>query len=335
MGGSVAHTPLDPTPCSSEESDVLLLFVRRLLFTIPILVMASFLVFGLILLVPGDPAITLAGDNATVEQIEAIRERLGLNDPVWVQYGRWASAAVQGDLGESLFSGRSVTKSISERLPVTMSLAAVSVLIALMIAIPAGIISAINRGKWIDSAATVGASLGLAMPSFWLGAIFALVFALRLGWLPATGYVPFGENPAEWLRHLILPGLTLGTAAAAETTRQLRSSLSDVLQQDYVRTARASGLRGRVIVSKHAMKNAAMPVVTVLGFQIAFLLGGSVIVEQLFALPGLGGLAIRAVLDRDLPVIQGVVIFTTVLVVTINLIVDMLYGWLNPKVRTA
>lgn len=314
---------------------MLLLFVRRLLFTIPILVMASFLVFGLILLVPGDPAITLAGDNATVEQIEAIRERLGLNDPVWVQYGRWASAAVQGDLGESLFSGRSVTKSISERLPVTMSLAAVSVLIALMIAIPAGIISAINRGKWIDSAATVGASLGLAMPSFWLGAIFALVFALRLGWLPATGYVPFGENPAEWLRHLILPGLTLGTAAAAETTRQLRSSLSDVLQQDYVRTARASGLRGRVIVSKHAMKNAAMPVVTVLGFQIAFLLGGSVIVEQLFALPGLGGLAIRAVLDRDLPVIQGVVIFTTVLVVTINLIVDMLYGWLNPKVRTA
>lgn len=314
---------------------MLLLFVRRLMFTVPILVMASFLVFSLVLLVPGDPAITLAGDNATAEQIEGIRERLGLNDPVWVQYGRWASSAVQGDLGESLFSGRAVTRSIGERLPVTMSLAAVSVVIALVIAIPAGIIAATNRGKWIDSAATVGASLGLAMPSFWLGAVLALVFALRLGWLPATGYVPFGDNPLQWLRHLILPGLTLGTAAAAETTRQLRSSLSDVLQQDYIRTARASGLRGRIIVSKHAMKNAAMPVVTVLGFQIAFLLGGSVIVEQLFALPGLGGLAIRAVIDRDLPVIQGVVLFTTVLVVAINLLVDMLYGWLNPKVRTS
>lgn len=314
---------------------MLLLLVRRLLLTIPILVLASFLVFGLVLIVPGDPAITLAGDNATVEQIEAIRERLGLDDPVWTQYGRWAGKAIQGDLGESLFSGRSVTKSIGERLPVSVSLAAVSVAIALMIAIPAGVIAALNRGRWIDSAATVGASLGLAMPSFWLGALLALLFALRLGWLPATGYVPISTSITEWLRHLILPALTLGTAAAAETTRQLRSSLIQVLEQDYIRTARSSGLRSRVVIFKHAMKNAAMPVVTVLGFQVAFLLGGSVIVEQLFALPGLGGLAIRAVLDRDLPVIQGVVLFTTVLVVSINLLVDLLYGWLNPKVRAS
>ncbi|MCB1002143.1 MAG: ABC transporter permease [Acidimicrobiales bacterium] len=303
--------------------------------TVPILVLASFLVFGLVLLVPGDPAITLAGDNATEEQIQVIRDRLGLDDPIHVQYGRWASAAVQGDLGDSLFSGRSVTKSIGERLPVTVSLAAVSVLIALMIAIPAGLLSATRRGTWLDTTATVGASLGLAMPSFWLGAVLALIFALSLGWLPATGYVPLTENPFEWFRHLVLPGLTLGTSAAAETTRQLRASLGDVLQQDYVRTARAVGLRSRVVVLKHGMKNAAMPVVTVLGFQVAFLLGGSVIVEQLFALPGLGGLAIRAVLDRDLPVIQGVVLFTTALVVSINLLVDLMYGWLNPKVRAA
>ncbi|MEZ5224927.1 MAG: ABC transporter permease [Ilumatobacteraceae bacterium] len=311
------------------------LFFRRLAMTVPILVLASFLVFGLVLLVPGDPAITLAGDNATEEQIQVIRDRLGLDDPIHVQYGRWASAAVQGDLGDSLFSGRSVTKSIGERLPVTVSLAAVSVLIALMIAIPAGLLSATRRGTWLDTTATVGAPLGLAMPSFWLGAVLALIFALSLGWLPATGYVPLTENPFEWFRHLVLPGLTLGTSAAAETTRQLRASLGDVLQQDYVRTARAVGLRSRVVVLKHGMKNAAMPVVTVLGFQVAFLLGGSVIVEQLFALPGLGGLAIRAVLDRDLPVIQGVVLFTTALVVSINLLVDLMYGWLNPKVRAA
>lgn len=313
---------------------MLKLLVRRLAFTIPIIVLASFLVFGLLLLVPGDPAITLAGDNATEAQIEAIRDQLGLDDPVFVQYGRWAGEAVQGNLGESLYSGRSVMKSIGERLPVTLSLAAVSILIALIIAIPAGIIAATKRGTWVDTSATVGASLGLAMPSFWLGAVLALVFALRLRWLPATGYVPFGDSPTEWLKHLILPGITLGTAAAAETTRQLRSSLCDVLEQDYVRTARAAGIRGRTVVLKHSMKNAAMPVVTVLGFQVAFLLGGSVIVEQLFALPGLGGLAIRAVLDRDIPVIQGVVLFTTVLVVGLNLLVDLLYGYLNPKVRS-
>lgn len=314
---------------------MLRLLVRRLAFTLPILLLASFLVFSLLLLVPGDPAITLAGDNASEEQIAAIRDQLGLDDPIIVQYARWAGDAVQGDLGDSLYSGRSVTKSISERLPVTMSLALVSMIVALVIAIPAGMIAAIKRGTWVDTAATLGASLGLAMPSFWLGAILALVFALRLGWFPATGYVPFEESPTEWLRHLVLPALTLGTAAAAETTRQLRSSMSDVMQQDYVRTARAAGIRSRTVTWKYTLKNAAMPVVTVLGFQVAFLLGGSVIVEQLFALPGLGGLAIRAVLDRDIPVIQGVVLFTTIIVVMVNLLVDLLYGWLNPKVRSS
>lgn len=309
--------------------------LRRLALTVPIVVLASFLVFGLILLVPGDPAITLAGDNATEEQIEAIRDRLGLDDPFIVQYGRWASDAVTGDLGDSLYSGREVTRSIGERLPVTVSLAGLAMLVAVLIAVPAGVIAATRRGTAFDSAATIGASLGLAMPNFWLGAVLALVFALRLGWLPATGYVPIEDDPVEWLRHLLLPALTLGASAAAETTRQLRSALSDVLDQDYIRTARASGLRSRRIVFKYGLKNAAMPVITVMGFQVAFLLGGSVIVEQLFALPGLGGLAIRAVLDRDLPVIQGVVLFTTVLVVMINLAVDLLYGWLNPKVRVA
>jgi peptide/nickel transport system permease protein len=314
---------------------LLRLLAWRLLLMVPIIVLVSFMVFGLILLVPGDPAITLAGPNATEERVEAIRENLGLNDPVLQQYGRWVGGAIQGDLGESMFSGRSVTQSIAERLPVTLSLAAAALLIALLIAVPAGIVAATNRGRPVDSAATVGASLGLAMPSFWLGLVLVLLFSLWLGWLPATGYVPFEEDPGEWVRHLVLPALTLGAAAAAETTRQLRGSLIDVLQQDYVRTAMAKGLRQRVVIFKHGLKNAAIPVVTVLGFQVAFLLGGSVVVEQLFALPGLGGLAIRAVLNRDLPVIQGVVVFTTVIVMVVNLFVDVLYGWLNPKVRTA
>lgn len=308
---------------------------RRLLLMVPLLLIVSFMVFGLVLLVPGDPAITLAGDNATEEQIEEIREDLGLNDPVWEQYGRWAGGAIQGDLGVSLFSGRSVAKSIGERLPVTLSLATSALVIALLIAIPAGIVAAMNRGRWIDSAATLGATVGLAMPNFFLGLVLVLIFALRLGWLPATGYVALEDSPSLWARHIALPALTLGVAAAAETTRQLRASLSDVLQQDYVRTARAKGLRQRVVIFKHGLKNAAIPVVTVLGFQVAFLLGGSVIVEQLFALPGVGGLAIRAVIDRDLPVIQGVVVFSAVLVMVVNLVVDLLYGWLNPKVRTA
>ena len=314
---------------------MLKLLTRRLALMVPVLILVSFMVFSLVLLVPGDPAITLAGENATEERVEAIRESLGLNDPVIEQYGRWAGNAVQGDLGESMFSGRSVLQSITERLPVTSSLAAGALIIALLIAVPAGITAATNRGRAADSIATIGASLGLAMPSFWLGLVLVLILSLRLGWFPATGYVPFAENPREWALHLFLPALTLGAAAAAETSRQLRASLSDVLQQDYVRTARAKGLRGRVVIFKHGLKNAAIPVITVLGFQVATLLGGSVIVEQLFALPGLGGLAIRAVLDRDLPVIQGIVMFAAVIIMVINLIVDLLYGWLNPKVRGA
>lgn len=314
---------------------MILLLGRRLLLMVPILLVVSFLVFGLVVAVPGDPAITLAGDNATPERIAEIRGQLGLDDPLVQQYGRWVGEVVRGDLGSSLFSGRPVATSIAERMPVTIGLATLSMIVALSISIPAGIIAATRRGRWPDRVATFLASAGLAMPSFFLGLVLVLVFALQLGWLPATGYVPFEVDPVRWLKHMILPAITLGAAAAAETTRQLRSSLSDVLQQDYIRTARAKGTRARSVIFRHAMKNAAVPVVTVLGFQVAFLLGGSVIVEQIFALPGLGGLAIRAVIDRDIPVIQGVVVFAAVLVMVVNLGVDLLYGWLNPKIRTA
>lgn len=313
---------------------MLQLILRRLLALIPMLFLVSLIVFSLVLIIPGDPAITIAGENATEAQVEATRERLGLNDPVLVQYGRWAGSAIQGDLGTSLFSSRTVSGAIAERFPVTLSLTFSAILIAMLIAIPAGIIAATRRGTWMDRTATFGASLGVAMPNFWLGLVLVLVFALWNPWFPAIGYVGFTENPYQWARHMFLPALTLGTAAAAETTRQLRSALSDVLHQDYIRTARAKGLRNRVVVMKHALKNAAVPVVTVIGLQVSLLLGGAVIVEQIFGIPGLGQLAIRAVLERDIPMIQGVVVVTTVIVLFVNLLVDLTYGYLNPKVRS-
>lgn len=312
---------------------MLQLVVRRLLALVPLLFLVSLIVFSLVLIIPGDPAITIAGENATEAQIEATRDRLGLNDPLIVQYGRWAGNAIQGDLGTSLFSSRSVAGAIAERFPVTLTLTAASLAIALMISIPAGIAAATRRGTWVDRASTFGASLGVAMPNFWLGLVLVLVFALWNPWFPATGYVPISEDPVRWLRHITLPALTLGTAAAAETTRQLRSALSDVLQQDYIRTARAKGLPGWLVTFKHGLKNAAVPVVTVIGLQVSLLLGGSVIVEQVFGIPGLGQLAIRAVLERDIPMIQGIVVATTVTVLFVNLLVDLTYGWLNPKVR--
>jgi peptide/nickel transport system permease protein len=309
------------------------LIINRLIALIPMLMLVSLMVFGLVLLIPGDPAITVAGDNATPEQIELTRERLGLNDPVLVQYSRWIGNVVRGDLGTSLFSNRSVTSAILDRFPVSMTLAFASLLFAAFIAIPSGIIAALKRGTWVDKFFTIGASIGVALPNFWLGLILVLVFALWNPWFPAVGYVSPFDDPVRSLRHLTLPAITLGLSAAAELTRQLRSALIDVLQQDYVRTARAKGLRGRVVIGRHALKNAAVPAITVLGVQVSVLLGGSVIVENVFGIPGLGQLAISSVLAKDVPMIQGIVLSATLIVLFMNLLVDISYGFLNPKVR--
>lgn len=307
---------------------------RRLLSAIPMLFVMSILVFSLVLVVPGDPALTLAGDNASPEQVERIRASLGLDKPLVQQYLDWLSGAVRGDLGTSLLSSRGVTETIFGKLPVTMSLAVGGILIGLSIGIPAGVLAALKRGKLLDRGATVGASLGMAMPNFWLGLVFVMVFAVYNPWFPASGYVRLSENPFEFARHLFLPALTLGTAAAAEITRQLRGSLSDVLQHDYVRTAEAKGLRRWVVVGKHAAKNASIPVVTVLGLQFSLMLGGTVAVERVFGIPGLGTEVVNSVLGKDLPMIQGIIFFTTLAVVVINLAVDIAYGYLNPKVRS-
>lgn len=308
-------------------------FVLRILATIPVLVLVTFVVFGLVLLIPGDPAATIAGPDATVEDVAAVRERLGLDRPVLVQYWDWVTGALAGDLGTSLYTSRPVAASIGDGLPVTLSLTALALVISLVIAVPTAIASALRRGTWVDRVATIGSSLGIALPSFWLGLVFVLVFSLALGWLPATGYVPLNEDPGAWLRHLLLPSVTLGIAAAAESTRQLRGSILGVLQQDYVRTARAKGLLERTVLGKHVLKNAGVPLVTVLGLQVTTMLGGAVLVEQVFGVPGLGLVAIGAVTTRDVPVIQGIVLVAVLVAVVCNLLVDLTYGYLNPKVR--
>jgi peptide/nickel transport system permease protein len=312
---------------------VLKFFLWRVLSTVPVVFVVTFVVFGLILLIPGDPAITIAGPDATPEQIETIREGLGLNRPFLIQYVDWLGSALQGDLGTSLFTSRAVTTSIMESLPVTLTLTVTAIVISLLISVPLAIVSATRRGGWIDRVATVTSSIGIALPSFWLGLMLVLLFSITLGWLPATGYVPLAQDPAAWLRHILLPALTLGVAAAAESTRQLRGSIIEVLQQDYVRTARAKGMRTRKVIGKHVLKNASVPLVTVIGLQVTLLLGGAIVVEQVFGVPGLGQVAISAVTTRDLPVIQGVVLVAVLVAMLSNLLVDLTYGYLNPKVR--
>lgn len=312
---------------------MLKVLVRRVVAMVPVLLVVSFIVFGLVLLIPGDPAVTIAGEFATDEQIAQIRDALGLNDPLVVQYLRWLGGVVRLDFGESFMTRQPVLDALMSRLPVTMSLAFSAIVIALLIAVPLAIAAARRQGSWLDRVAMLGATVGVAMPSFWLAGVLVIIFVVNLGWFPAIGYEPLFDNPVLWLKHLTLPALALGIAASAEIARQLRGALIGVLADDYVRTARAKGLSERTVVGKHALKNAAVPVVTVLGLQVSFLFGGSIIIESIFGLPGLGTLAISSVLARDVPMIQGIVMLITLVVVTVNLLVDLSYAFLNPRVR--
>ncbi len=309
------------------------LLLVRLGRMVPLLLLITLGAFSLVLLLPGDPAVTLAGDNPTPDQIERIREVMGLDRPIYAQFVDWLGGIVRGDFGESLYSGTGVTDLILQRIPVTAWLTVFAISIAIAVGVPAGIYAAARRGSWIDRALTVFMSVGITIPSFWLGLILITVFAVNLGVFPAGGYVPISDDAGEWFLRLVLPSVTLAATPAAELARHTRSAMIGVLEQDYVRTARSKGTRERVVLFKHALKNAASPVVTILSFQIAFLLGGSVIVEQIFGLPGMGSLAIQAVHEKDFPVLQGVVVVAALIVMIINLLTDALYGWLNPKVR--
>lgn len=309
------------------------LLAQRLLRTLLLLIAVSLLVFSFDSLIPGDPAIALAGENATAQDIERTRLVLGLDRPVSERYISWAANAVRGDLGRSLFSTRSVSEEILVRSPVTLSLLVLALVIGVCTGTAAGVLAALNRSTWIDRLLTLVASMGVALPNFWLGMLFVLLLAIHWRLLPATGYTPFTENPWEWLRHLLLPAAALSTGTAAEITRQVRGAVIDILHRDFVRTAVAKGLPRWMVVGKHVLKNTGVTVATVTGIQVSVLLGASVVVEQVFGLPGLGGLIVEAVFSRDLPVVQGIVLVSTVLILLSSLLVDLSYGYFNPKLR--
>ncbi|HEY0127655.1 MAG TPA: ABC transporter permease [Rubrobacteraceae bacterium] len=306
--------------------------IRRLLLTLPILFIVSVVCWSMINLIPGDPATVILGPEASEQAKEQMRERLGLNDPLVVQYVDWLGNVLRGDLGESLRDGMPVSQLILQRLPVTLELAIGTFLVSLTIAVVAGILSASNRGTWIDYLSTGFALGGISIPHFWLGMMFIIIFAVNLGWLPASGYEPLFQNPTANIAAMILPVLATGLRESAELTRMLRSSLLEELGSDYVRTAISKGLPRRVVVVKHAVRNALIPFVTASGLQIAALLGGLVVTEQVFQLPGVGRLIVESIEERDFTVVQGAVLSVTAIVVLINVLVDMLYAVIDPRI---
>lgn len=307
---------------------------KRVALLVPVMFTVSIATFGLLLAVPGDPAAEIAGPNATEQQIADVRDRLGLDESVVHQYLTWLGGVLHGDFGASLVSLRPVTDMVVERLPVTLSLAFVALFIGTFFGVILGTIAALRRGSLLDRALTVLASLGIATPNYWLGLLLILAFSLTLTWLPSSQYVPLGEDPVGWAEHLVLPGLALGAAFVAETTRQVRSAVLEVKDLPYITTARAQGMLPRAVVGKYIAKNAAVPVLTVIGLQFTRILGGTVLVEQIFSLPGIGTLMVSAVLGRDLPVVQGVMFGAVLVAVVVNLVVDLSYAALNPKVRS-
>jgi len=300
---------------------------------VPVLFGISVLVFGLVHLIPGDVAQVLLGTQATDQQIETLRRGFGLDRPLPVQYVDWLSHVLQGDFGVSLRTSRPVLPDLVSRFGVTLQLTVVSTVIALVVAIPLGVASAANRGRTSDALSRVLALLGLSIPNFWLGTMLILFVSLVLHWLPPVGFVSLLDNPWLGLQTLILPALALGTAVAAFIMRMVRSSLLEVLRQDYIRTANAKGLRDNVVLYRHALKNAFIPVLTVIGVQIGYLLGGAVIIESIFSLPGMGRFLLDSINNRDYSIVQGGVLLIALIFSLVNLSVDLVYGWLDPRIR--
>jgi peptide/nickel transport system permease protein len=308
---------------------------RRLLLLVPILFLISAIVFFVFRIIPGDAVAIAMGEGADNESTQAMRRRLGLDQPVYVQYVVWLRDALHGDLGFSLINRQSVSSLILEKLPATLQLTALSVLLALVIALPVGILSALRRGTWIDHVTRVCTLAGFCVPRYWLAVLLILFLGVHARWFPAAGYVPLSENPAQSLRHTVLPVLSIGLSLAAVQMRFLRSSMLDVLAQDYIRTAHAKGLQPRVVVLGHALKNTLIPFVTVVALELGNLIGGQVVVEQIFAWPGIGWLMIQAISQRDYAVVQGAVLVIGAGFVLINLMVDIAYAYLDPRIRYA
>jgi peptide/nickel transport system permease protein len=312
---------------------VLEYFFRRLFISAITLLLISVVVFSGLRLIPGDPARTLAGAEADESGLEEIRERYGLNDPIYVQYLRWVGLALRGDLGESIRTREDVARTVLLKLPITIQLSFYSILVAIMIAIPSGVFSALRRNSLLDYLVNGLSLSGLSIPNFWLGILLILLFSVRLGWLPASGHVPLLEHPLGNLRHLLMPSFVLGTGLAAVLMRQTRNSMIEVLSADYIRTAYSKGLARRTVVVRHALRNGLIPVVTILGLQMGTLISGAVVTEQIFVVPGFGRLIVEAVFTRDYPLVQGVILITAAAYVLINFLVDLSYSALNPRIR--
>ena len=308
---------------------------RRVGQLVPVLLIVSALVFFVFLVIPGDMAVMRLGQNADPESITAMRKLLGLDRPLYVQYVEWLGNAARGDLGTSYINEQSVTSLVLQTFPATLELAVLGMLLALVLSVPVGILAALRRGTWLDHIARVMALIGFCMPRYWLAVLLISLLAVQVGWLPPAGYADLSTDPVENLRHAALPVLSLGLTIAAVQMRFLRSSLLDVLGQDYVRTARAKGLPPRTVSLRHALKNALIPFVTVVGLEMGSLLGGLVVVEQIFSWPGIGWLMINSITQRDYAVVQGSVLLIAAGVVLINLVVDVLYGYLDPRIRYA
>ncbi|WP_163529075.1 nickel ABC transporter permease [Halobacillus ihumii] len=307
------------------------LIVKRFLQLLLLLFGISFLVFMSMHIAPGDPATVIGGPTATESDLEAIREELGLNRPVLVQYVDYIKGVVQGDLGYSFQNNQSVTEAIMTRFPQTLNLAVASMIVAILIGVPAGIISAIKQNSWFDFSSTTIALAGISIPNFWLGAMLILIFSVQLQWLPVGGLsAPFWT--IEGLKQLILPAITLGTASAAMIARMSRSAMLEVIRADYIRTAKAKGVKSWGVIWVHALRNAMIPVITVIGLNFGFLLGGTIITEQVFAINGVGRLMIDAIAARDFPVVQGTVLLVATLFVVVNLIVDIIYAFIDPRI---
>ncbi|SEO00376.1 ABC transporter permease [Pseudomonas sp. NFACC39-1] len=314
---------------------MLMFILRRLLSAIPTLILVSLFVFTLQKLLPGDPVLAMAGEERDPAVMEYLRDKYRLNDPIPVQYLNWFGNVLTGDFGTSLRTEQPVTTLLASKLPVTLELAVLALLIALLIGIPTGIISAVRKGTVVDYGANVIALSGISIPHFWLGILLIMVFAVKLQWLPASGFVPMGEDFGQNLKTLILPAFVLGAGLSGILMRHTRSAMLEVLRTDYVRTARAKGLRPRTVVLKHALRNALMPIVTLTTLLFGELLGGAVLTEQVFSIPGFGKMIVDAVFNRDYAVVQGVVLCIAIGFLLLNLLADVLYRMINPRLRTA
>jgi len=306
---------------------------RRLVAIIPVLAVVAVFVFLMLRLTPGDPAAVIAGDNATSDQIADIREKLGLNQPIWQQFGIWIGNILQGNFGESFFFKKTVAELIAQRVEPTLALALCTLVFAVCVAVPIGVMAAYRQGSVFDKSVMAFSVLGFSVPGFVIGYCLIYVFAIELGWLPVQGYTRIGVNFWGFLERMVLPSLTLSVGFIALISRITRASVLEVLNEDYIRTARAKGLSNRVVLMRHALRNAAVPILTVIGLGIAILIGGAVITESVFGLPGLGRLTVEAVLSRDFPTIQTVILMFSVVYVVINLLIDISYTLFDPRIR--